>query len=169
MSNRIPRSLIVGSLLVFAVVVQTTLFGQIRVVSPDLVMLMVILLALTRIRPELVLGIAFLSGLLVDLLGSSLMGLRAVVFTTIAYIALRTRNRVDIGRFAIAIWAGVLTLVGVVMLVLVGTLFGQTSLLGPNLTQKVLIVPLANLVIAVLVAPLFVRIVDGDPTAVRFS
>ena len=164
MRSRVPRGLIVGTLLVFAVVVQTTLFNQIRSVSPDLVMLMVILIALTRIRPELVLGIAFLSGLLVDMLGSSLLGLRAVVFTTVAYIALRTRDRAEIGRFAIAIWAGILSLAGVVLLVLVGTLFGQT-----NLTQKILIVPIANLVIAALIAPLFVRLVDGDPTAVRFT
>lgn len=169
MRSRIPRGLIVGTLLVFAVVVQTTLFNQIRSVSPDLVMLMVILIALTRIRPELVLGTAFLSGLLVDMLGSSLMGLRAVVFTTVAYIALRTRHRAEIGRFAIAIWAGLLSFAGVVLLVLVGTLFGQTSLLGPNLTQKILVVPIANLVIAALIAPLFVRLVDGDPTAVRFT
>ena len=169
MRSRIPRGLIVGTLLVFAVVVQTTLFNQIRSVSPNLVMLMVILIALTRIRPELVLGIAFLSGLLVDMLGSSLVGLRAVVFTTVAYIALRTRDRAEIGRFAIAIWAGILSLAGVVLLVLVGTLFGQTSLLGANLTQKILIVPIANLVIAAVVAPLFVRLVDGDPTAVRFT
>jgi cell shape-determining protein MreD len=158
MRSRIPKGLIVGTLLVFAVVVQTTLFNQIRSVSPNLV-----------IRPELVLGIAFLSGLLVDMLGSSLMGLRAVVFTTVAYIALRTRDRAEIGRFAIAIWAGILSLAGVVLLVLVGTLFGQTSLLGANLTQKILIVPIANLVIAAVVAPLFVRLVDGDPTAVRFT
>lgn len=166
---RLPKGLVIATILVFAVVIQTTLFGQIRIIAPDLVMLLVILLALTRIRPELILGIAFLSGLLVDLLGSSLLGLRAVVFTIVAYIALRTRQRAEIGRFAIAIWVGLLTLAGVLLLVLIGTLFGQSSLLGPDVAMRILVVPIANLVLAALIAPLFVRLIDGDATAVRFS
>lgn len=167
--TRLPKGLLVGTVLVFAVVIQTTLFGQIRIVSPDLVMLVVILLGLTRIRPELLLGIAFLSGLLVDLLGSSLLGLRAVVFTVVAYVAMRTRQRAEIGRFAVALWSGILTLVGVVLLVLIGTLFGESSLLGPDLATQLLVVPVANLVLAALFGPLFVRLIDGEPTAVRFT
>lgn len=166
---RIPKGLIVATVLLFAVVTQTTVFGQIRFIAPDLVMLVVILLSLTRIRPELMLGTAFLSGLLVDLLGSSLLGLRAIVFTTVAYIALRTRERVESGRFAVALWTGILTLIGVVLLVLIGTLFGQTSLLGPNVASRMLVVPLANLLLGGLLGPLFVRLVDGDATAIRFS
>ena len=165
----LPRGLIVATILVIAVVIQTTLFGQIRFVSPDLVMLVVILLALTRIQPELVLGTAFFSGLLVDLIGSSLLGLRAVVFTIVVYGALRTRERGEIGRFAAAIWAGVLSFLGVFLIVLVGTLFGQTSLLGPDVLNRLLVVPLANLVLAAFFAPMFVRLVDGDTTAFRFS
>ena len=53
-----------------AVVVQTTLFGKLRVVTPDLVMLIGILLALTRVRTEAILGVAFVSGLIMDLLGA---------------------------------------------------------------------------------------------------
>ena len=166
---RIPKALIIAALLIAAVVIQTTLFGLLRIGSPDLMMLFAILLALTRIRPELVLGLAFLSGLLVDLLGSSLLGLRAVVFTVVAYIALRTRERAEIGRFATALWAGILSLVGVLLLVLLGTLFGQTSLLGPDVARRILVVPAANLLLAALLAPLFVRVVDGDTTAFRYS
>jgi rod shape-determining protein MreD len=166
---RLPKSLIAAIVLLSAVVIQTTLFGQIRFIATDLVMLVVILLALTRIRPELVLGAAFLSGLLVDLLGSSLLGLRAIVFTTVAYIALRTKERAEIGRFTVALWAGILTLIGVVLLVLIGTLFGQTSLLGPSVASRILVVPLANLLLGGLAGPLFVRLVDGDATAFRFS
>ncbi len=166
---RFPKGLIVVTVLLFAVVIQITLFGQIRIIAPDLVMLVVILLALTRIRPELVLGAAFLSGLVVDLLGSSLLGLRAIVFATVAYIALRTKERAEIGRFAVALWVGILTLVGVVLLVLIGTLFGQTSLLGPNVARLILVVPLANLLLGGLLGPAFVRLIDGNTTAFRFS
>lgn len=166
---RLPRGLIVATIILVAVIVQTTLLGQIDIITPDLVMLAAILLALTRIRPEGVLAVAFASGLVVDLLSSSLTGLRAVVFTVIAYVALRTRERASIGRPAMAIWAGALTLVGVALLVVVGMLFGQTNLLGPDVTSRVILVPLANILVAGLLAPLFVRLIDGDKTAFRFS
>lgn len=63
---RLRSVLVVVSLLLVAIVLQTTLFSQTVVFIPDLVMLVVILLSLTRLRPELVLGIAFVSGLAVD-------------------------------------------------------------------------------------------------------
>jgi rod shape-determining protein MreD len=155
-------------LFVVAVVVQTTLFAQIQLVTPDLVLLLVIILCLTKIRPEAVLAIAFTSGLVVDLLGPSALGLRAVVYTTVAYVGIRTRDRADIGRVAIGIWAGALTLLGVVLLMLIGTLFGQASLLGENALSRLILVPLANLAIAAAVAPLVVRLVDRDKTAFRY-
>ncbi|HEY6628289.1 MAG TPA: rod shape-determining protein MreD [Acidimicrobiia bacterium] len=161
-------AVIVVLLFVVAVVVQTTLFAQINLVTPDLVLLLVIILCLTKIRPEAILAIAFTSGLVVDLLGPSALGLRAVVYTTVAYIGIRTRDRADIGRVAVALWAGVLTLIGVILLMLIGTLFGQSSLLGENTLSRLILVPLANLAIAAAVAPLVVRLVDRDKTAFRY-
>lgn len=159
---RIPKAPIVASIVVVAVVIQTTLFGQVRPVAPDLVLLVVALLAMTRIRPELVLLISFLAGLMVDLIGSSLIGLRAVVFATIAYAAVRTRDRADIGRFAIAIWVGILSFFGLALLVVIGTLFGQSNLIGPDIGVRLILIPLANVLLAAAIAPLFVRIVDRD-------
>jgi rod shape-determining protein MreD len=161
--------LIVVVTLLGAVLVQTTLFGQLRIVAPDLVMLVALLLALTRIRPEAVLGIAFSAGLVVDLLGSAVLGLRAIVFTVVAYAALRTREQAEIGRLAAALWAGLLSLVGVVILLVIATLFGQVSLLGPDLARTLVVVPVANLVLAAIFAPMFVRLVDHDTTAFRFT
>lgn len=152
-----------------AIVVQTTLFGRITIVTPDLVMLVSILLALTRIRPEAVLGLAFASGLIVDLLGSSLLGLRAIVFSVVAYIAVRTRERAEVGRLATALWAGVLSLIGVVLLVLIGTLFNQSTLFGERSVTLIFLVPLANMIVAAIFAPLVVRIVNGDRTSFRYA
>ncbi len=151
-----------------AIVLQTTFFGRVRIITPDLVLLVSIVLALTRIRPEIVLGVAFLSGLAVDLIGSSLLGLRAIVFTSAAYLAIRTRERADIGRIATALWAGIITLAGVLLLVLLGTLFGQSTLLGEHVFSRVFSVPLANTLLAFLLAPLIVRLVDHDPAALRY-
>ena len=160
--------LVIGLTVVVAIVIQTTLFGRLRVVTPDLVMLIGILLALTRVRPEAVLAVAFISGLIMDLLGASVIGLRAVVYTTIAYIAVRTKERAELGRVTIAVWSGLLTLVGVVLLLLVGTLFGQAGVVGGGAVRVMILVPLANLVVAALLAPTFVRLVDHDRTALRY-
>ncbi len=161
-------ALIIGLTVLIAVLVQTTLFGRLQVVTPDLVMLVGILLALTRVRTEAVLAIAFLSGLIMDLLGASLIGLRAVVYTTVAYIAIRTKERAELGRVTIAIWAGLLTLLGVVLLLLLGTLFGQVALVGEGGVSVMVLVPLANTALAALLAPTFVRWVDRDRTALRY-
>ncbi len=161
-------ALIIGLTVLIAVLVQTTLFGRLQVVTPDLVMLVGILLALTRVRTEAVLAIAFLSGLIMDLLGASLIGLRAVVYTTIAYIAIRTKERAELGRVTISIWAGLLTLLGVVLLLLLGTLFGQVALVGEEGVSVMVLVPLANTALAALFAPTFVRLVDRDRTALRY-
>ena len=165
-----PRVLIlVAVAIVLAVLLQTTLFARLQFITPDLVMLVVIMLAMTRIRPEIVLGLAFLSGLIVDLLGSSLLGLRAIVFTSVAFVAIRTRERAEVGRLATALWVGGLSLMGIVLLLLIGTIFGQTSLLGEGTLRLILLVPLANLVIAAVIAPLFARLIDRDATEYRYS
>lgn len=166
---RLRTFLLVTTILLVAIVLQTTLFSQTTVFVPDLVMLVVILLALTKLRPEAVLGIAFLGGLAVDLLGSSLLGLRAMVFTVVAYVALRTRDRADLGRIVSALWVGFLTFVGVVLLLIVGTLFGQAVLLGDGVIELLVLVPLANIVLAWLLAPFMVRLIDRDSTAFRYA
>jgi len=166
---RLRPVLIVLTLLLAAVVLQTTLFSQTKVFIPDLVMLVVILLAMTRLRPEAVLGIAFLGGLAVDLLGSSVLGLRAIVFTIVAYLALKTRERADLGRVVTGLWVGLLSFGGVVLLLIVGTLFGQTVLLGEGVLDLLLLVPLANAVLAFIFAPMVVRFIDRDKTAFRYA
>lgn len=166
---RIRSVLTVGVLLLAAVVLQTTLFSQTEPFIPDVVMLVVILLCLTRMRPELLLGIGFISGLAVDLLGSAVLGLQAIVFTVVAYLAIRTKDRADVGRIVTGLWAGMMTLAGVILLIVVGTLFGQSVLLGEGVVDRLFLVPLTNFILALIVAPTFVRVVDRDSTAFRYA
>jgi len=166
---RLRSVLTVGALLLAAVVLQTTLFSQTEPFIPDVVMLVVILLCLTRIRPELLLGIGFISGLAVDLLGSAVLGLQAIVFTVVAYLAIRTKDRADVGRIVTGLWAGMVTLAGVVLLIVVGTLFGQSVLLGEGVVDRLFLVPLTNSILALIVAPTFVRVIDRDSTAFRYA
>lgn len=166
---RVRSVLIVFLALLFAVVLQTTLFSQTSIFTPDLVLLVVVMLCLSKIRPEALLGLAFVAGVTVDLLGSAVLGLRAIVFTLVAYLAIRTRDRADIGRIVTGLWAGLLTLVGVVLLILVGTLFGQTVLLGEGVVDRLFLVPIANMILAWILAPSFVRLIDRDSTRFRYA
>lgn len=156
------RSLIVALLsLLIAVVIQTTLFSRFQFVTPDLVLLLTILFATTDMRREAVLVMAFLGGLVIDLLSSTVMGLRAAVFTVVGYIAIRTAHRVDLGPLAVAVWVGLLTLIGVVLFLLVGTLFGQGGLISTGLGRRVIFVPLTNLILSFLIAPFLNRFISG--------
>ncbi|HLV89504.1 MAG: rod shape-determining protein MreD [Acidimicrobiales bacterium] len=166
---RIPKAPLVLTMMILAIVVQTTLLGQVRSWAPDLVVLMVILFALTRIRAEFVLLIGFSSGLILDLIGTSLIGLRAVVYTTVAYAAMRTIHYAEIGRVTMGLWAGVLTFMALALVIVLGTLFGQTNVVGPDVGSRMIVIPLLNAGLAALSAPLFVRIVDRDTGIFGYS
>lgn len=166
---RIPKAPLVLTMMILAIVVQTTLLGQVRSWAPDLVVLMVILFALTRIRAEFVLLIGFSSVLILDLIGTSLIGLRAVVYTTVAYAAMRTIHYAEIGRVTMGLWAGVLTFMALALVIVLGTLFGQTNVVGPDVGSRMIVIPLLNAGLAALSAPLFVRIVDRDTGIFGYS
>ncbi len=145
-----------------AVLVQTTLFAQVRIfdVAPDLVMLTVIAVA-RRLEPEPAVLLGFTSGLALDLLGSSPLGLRALVLTLIAYATVRTRDRFDINVVFTGLAVVLLSLLGVLLIVVIGTLFGEASFRDPNVFRKILLVPVYNLVLSVAVFPLVTLVVGG--------
>ena len=145
-----------------AVLLQTTLFAQVRLfdVAPDLVMLTVIAVA-RRLDAEPAVLLGFTSGLAMDLLGSSPLGLRALVLTLIAYATVRTRDRFDINVVATGIAVALLSLLGVALIVVIGTLFGEASFRDPNVFRKILLIPVYNLVLGVVVLPLVTLVVAG--------
>ncbi len=153
--------LVALGLLLVALIIQTTLISRFRFVTPDLMMLLAITFALTSMRREAVLVLGFGGGLIVDLLSSTVMGLRAAVFTVLAFIAVRTAQRADAGPLAVAVWTGLLTLLGVVLFLVVGTLFGQGGLITTGLGRRVIFVPLTNMALSFLVAPMVIRLIDG--------
>lgn len=155
--------LVVAGSLALAVVVQTTVFGRFRVggVAPDVVLLALILASL-RLRSEVALLTAFTAGLAFDALSSTAMGLRAAVYPLIVYVALRTRDRADFSAVAVAGWVALLTVGGVVLFLLLGTIFSQVALDGGEALRRVLLVPLLNLVIAVMLVPLIARLLHAS-------
>jgi len=133
-------------------VIQATLFRRFDWLTPDLVVLVVCVAALTLIPTiELVLG--FLAGVLVDLsIASSVLGLRSFTYTVVAYLAIRSKESAESGFLAVGVWVAVLTLISVVVLLVVGITFGQSSELGTQITRRLLQVPLSNLVFGALLA-----------------
>lgn len=158
-TRAIALSLLAAAL---AVLLQTTLFGQVRIfdVAPDLVMLTVIAVA-RRLDAEPAVLLGFTSGLAMDLLGSSPLGLRALVLTLIAYATVRTRDRFDINIVATGLAVVLLSFLGVVLVVVIGTLFGEATFRDPNVLRKILLIPVYNLVLGAAVLPLVTLVVGG--------
>ena len=157
------RSIALSLLIVgLAVVLQTTLFAQVRIfdVAPDLVLLTVIALA-RRLEAEPAVLLGFTSGLAMDLLGSSPLGLRALVFTVVAYATIRTRDRFDINVIATGAAVLLLSLLGVVLIVVIGTLFGEATFRDPNVFRIILLIPVYNLVLGAGILPLTTLLLVG--------
>ncbi|HKX75882.1 MAG TPA: rod shape-determining protein MreD [Acidimicrobiia bacterium] len=139
-------------LAVVALVVQATVFRRFELITPDLVVVVVILAALS-LRPEAALVMGFLCGLLVDIsVGTTVLGLRALTYTAVSFLAVQTRHRADSGPVAAGIWVGLLSLVAVTFFLVVGILFGQSAELGGQMIRRLIQVPLANLVAAIFAA-----------------
>ncbi len=150
-----------AAVLFAAMVVQTTVLGRVNIggIAPDVTMLVLILLAL-RVRPEGLLVAAFSTGLVLDAVGSNPLGLRALVLTVVAFAATRTTDRADYSPLAVAVWAGVLSLAGVVLLVLVGSLVSQLSLEIGEAIRRIMLVPLFNFGLALAAWPIVSRLLE---------
>ncbi|HHC09462.1 MAG TPA: rod shape-determining protein MreD [Actinobacteria bacterium] len=142
-------------LVVAAVVAQTTVFGADGVrpfgSAPNLVLLLVVVCA-RWLDPEPALFLGFTAGLLVDLLGSAPLGIWAMCLTVVAYLTLRVREHVADGPFVVAVGILGLTLVGQLLFVVLGTLFGLQTISDPQLPRKLVLPALYNVALA---APAF--------------
>lgn len=160
MSRRILVSLLAVAV---AVILQTTVLARLPVfgVIPDLVLLTVVA-ASRRLDPEPAVVLGFTAGLIIDLLGSAPLGLRAMVLTVVAYAAVRTRERfeVSIPTIGLAVW--LLALGGTVLLAIVGTLFGQRIFSDPLVFRQILLGPIYDVFLAALVLPAMSRMLGGD-------
>jgi len=148
------RSRVVISLvaILVAIVLQTTVFGAGQIeplgVAPALVTLVLIGVA-PRVESEYLLLIGFTAGILMDLIGSGTLGLWAMTLTFVAYGAGRVQHRFSDGVAYIAGTVFGLTVLGQVIFVLLGTLFGQGTMSEPGVISKILLPGLWNLVLTV--------------------
>lgn len=145
--------------LVGAVVVQTTVAGRLRVagVAPDVVVL-ALLLGSLRLRTEPALLAAFLAGLAVDASSAGIVGVRAFTYTAVVYGAAVIRRRTDLGPLGVAAWVGGLSAGSEALLVAVGAIFGEARPAPVQALQEVALVGIFNLVLAVVLLPVVVRL-----------
>ncbi len=147
------RSRIVISLIavVVAIVIQTTVFAAGRIepfgVAPALAMLVLIGVA-PHIETEYLVLLGFTAGILVDLIGSGTLGLWAMSYTAVAYVAGRFRARFSDSVLMSLVAAFVLTIFGGLVYVFLGTLFGQETVGEPNLVAKIVLPAVWNLILA---------------------
>lgn len=162
------RPVILLVVVVGSIVLQTTLFGRLTIarIAPDVVMLTLVLASI-RLRTDRAILLAFAAGLVFDALSATALGLRAFTYTAVVYVARRTHERADFSPFATAVWSGVMTFIGVVLLLTVGTLFGQFDFGAGEAIRRMLLVPLFNLVLAFVATPVIARLLERGQRILR--
>jgi rod shape-determining protein MreD len=151
---KIRRGAVATVMVLTAAALQTTLFVRLRVfdAAPALVLLVVIALA-RHLSPEIALLVGFAAGLLQDLLSDSPLGLWAVTLTTVAYVVVRLRERMEedfslFGPFVFVVTAGAIALFAVL-----GTIFGEKTLADVGLWRKIVLPSLYNALLASVLLP----------------
>ncbi len=147
------RSRIVIALIavVLAIVLQTTVFGAGRLeplgVAPAVVILVLIALS-PHIELEYLVLLGFTAGILVDLIGSGTLGLWAMSYTVVAYAAGRVQARFADSVLLSLVAAFAITLLGQVVYVFLGTLFGQGTISQSGVVPKIVLPAIWNVVLA---------------------
>lgn len=142
-----------------AVIAQTTLFASLDEFGIVVdVVLVVVVVAARWLDPEPALLVGFTGGVVFDLVRTTPIGLRALTFTLVAYGATRFFQSTEGTHLTGAMAVSVLSLVGVVLFTVVGTLFGQRLFEGIDIVQTFILLPLFNGVLSLLIAPMIRRV-----------
>ena len=155
---------IVLALVIVAVVIQGAVFGEGKVhpfgAQPSLV-IAVVVAAIRYLEPEPALLVGFTAGLLTDLLGGSPLGLWAMALTVVAYVTLRVRERADDGPLVIGVGIFALALVAHLLFAAAGTLFGQRTLVNPDLLRLMVLPALYTALVGAAIVPLVTLVMRG--------
>ena len=141
----------IASVLIIAVAaaLQTTLFVTLRIFgsAPALVVLVVIAIA-RHLQAEFALFAGFGAGLLQDLLSESALGLWALTLTTIAYLVVRVRDRMEGDYSLIAPFVFGFTAAALALFAVLGTIFGERVLADAGFLRKIVIPAAYNVLLA---------------------
>lgn len=148
------RYLIAAVLLISAVALQTTLFNRIRPfdTAPQLAVLMLIAVC-RHLDPVPSLLVGFGTGLFLDLLEESPLGLWALVLTSVAFVIGRYAERTEDDPTLLGVGVFVLSAGALALFAVLGTIFGEKTLADAGVVRKVFVPALYNVVLAPLVLP----------------
>lgn len=152
---KIRHTVLLAIVVVLAVALQTTLFIRLRPfdVAPALVLLVVV--AYARYLPaEYALLTGFCAGLLQDLLAETPLGLWALVMSTVAFSVLRFRDRFEDDFGLIGPFVVIVTIGGLALFSVLGTVFGEKTLADVGILKKVVLPAVYNVLLAPLVLPI---------------
>jgi len=148
------RILWAAAVLIAAVALQTTLFDDLRLLGSGPALTMLVLMAVgrhMREQPALLLG--FGSGLLLDLLSESPLGLWALVHTIVIFVVLRFRDRTEDDPLILAFGIFVLTAGALTLFAILGTIFGEKTLADAGIVKKIVLPAAYNTILALVVLP----------------
>jgi rod shape-determining protein MreD len=156
------RTALAVALVILAAALQTTLFIRLRPfgVAPALVVL-VVLAASRHLGPIEAELLGFGTGLLLDLLSETALGLWALVCTSVAFVTVRLRRRLEDDMALLAPGVFVISLAALALYALLGTIFGQQTLADAQVVRKMLLPAAYNTVLAAGVLPLVTRLIGS--------
>lgn len=150
------RTVVAVALVILGVALQTTLFVRLRPfgASPALALLVTLAVCRHLGRVE-ALVVGFATGLLLDLLSETALGLWALVLTSVAYATVRLRRRFEDDVTLLIPGVFLISLGALALYALLGTIFGEQTLADAQVVRKMLLPAVYNTVLAPLVlAPL---------------
>jgi rod shape-determining protein MreD len=145
-------------LMVVGIVLQTTVISRIEIfgITANIVVVFAILAA-RWLDPRASLLLGFTSGMFLDLLGTTPVGLKALVLTVVVYGAIRLGG----GSVPLTSVAGVwpLSILAEILTFVLLILIGDGQLLQAEILAKAAIGPLLNVGLALMLFPIMSRIV----------
>jgi rod shape-determining protein MreD len=162
------RPVVAVAIVILAVALQTTLFLNLRPldVTPALVLLVVFAVS-RHLEGAQAVVLGFFSGLLLDLLSETPLGLWALVACAVAYATVRLRSRMEDDMWLVAAGVFVTGFGALALFALLGTIFGERTLADSRVVQKMLLPAVYNTILAAAVVPLITRAIGTQGTARR--
>ena len=154
------RTAVAVALVILAVALQTTLFVTLRPFGASPALALLITLAVGRHLgrvPALLVG--FATGLLLDLLSETALGLWALVLTTVAFATVRLRRRFEDDVTLLIPGVFLISFGGLALYALLGTIFGEQTLADAQVVRKMLLPAVYNTILAPLFLPPITRLI----------
>lgn|GEM_PF-993402 len=154
------RTAVAVALVILGVALQTTLFVRLRPFEASPALALLVTLAVSRHLgrvPALLVG--FCTGLLLDLLSETALGLWALVLTTVAFATVRLRHRFEDDVTLLIPGVFLLSFIGLALYALLGTIFGAQTLADAQVVRKMLLPAVYNTILAPLVLPPITRLI----------